>query len=102
MPWTPGGKVIDWAEEIQEVIAPALHFVGPYDAHIKYEYGDICIMEDICYIYTGSNNWEEISSTVSTQIWESPKLKYLHNCPNCGARMLSHKCEYCGTEDYGK
>ena len=28
-----------------------------------------------------------------------PKNKrYLTNCPNCGAPLKSHKCEYCGSE----
>lgn len=47
---------------------------------------------------------EEVSEAVANAIGErfryiQKKMKHsTTNCPNCGAAMHGHKCEYCGTE----
>ena len=101
-------KIVDWNEitpNINSMIAP-IRFIGEYDKipelELRYR-GDIVIIKDRTYMYTGEK-WEELASTISEPVWEAPKpqFTYFHNCPNCGAPMKSHKCPYCGTEDYGR
>ena len=101
-------KIVDWKEieqNINSMVMPT-HFIGVYDdfpeLQLMYR-GDIVIIKDRTYMYTGKE-WEELVSTISEPVWEAPKpqVTYLHNCPNCGAPMHNHKCSYCGTEDYGK
>lgn len=91
---------IDWAEDIRNIIAPAVTFAGIYDSHINYNYGDVCLIGESLYIFDGKRDWTELG-ICSERTNSAPKMKFITNCPNCGAPMQNHRCVYCGTEDYG-
>lgn len=63
--------------------------------------GDVDIIEDIgldddtyCYSLKDTEvGFKESAETNSDFLKETLK----HNCPNCGAPVKSHTCEYCGT-----
>ena len=90
MAWN-NAKIIDWSEIIG---TPAANFTGEYSATTDYNYGDVCLRENEIWVYN-SKEWFCLGE-------ENPQLKYITNCPNCGAPMTNHKCAYCGTEDYGR
>lgn len=90
-------KVIDWVDDIRALTTPAMNFVGYYDAHITYNYGDAVVLDGIVCIYDGRGNWQELGDCPN---FSEPKheIKQYINCPNCGAPMHNHHCDYCGTE----
>ena len=84
---------------IQDITPPAACFMGEYDPNIFYDYGAITMRNGENWIFNGST-WERLGMFASLEINEVKE--YVTNCPNCGAPMRSHKCMYCGTEDYGR
>ena len=84
---------------IQDITTPAAYFMGEYDPNIFYDYGAITIRHGENWIFNGST-WERLGMSASLETNEVKE--YVTNCPNCGAPMRSHKCMYCGTEDYGR
>lgn len=93
---------VDWDKKmlyIKNITTSAANFVGKYDSSKYYEYGDVCIRNGGLYIYSGFN-WHSLG--LEEEAIHERTLKYITNCPNCGAPMQNHRCAYCGTEDYGK
>jgi len=56
----------------------------------SYKQGDIVMKNGKPYCYDGSK-WNPMTKYTDIK-------SYIGNCPNCGAPMKNHKCEYCGTE----
>lgn len=90
------GKVMGY---IKDMTTPAAYFVGEYDSNLFYEYGAICTRYGEIWAFDG-HSWNQIFG-LQMDVGDEVK-EYTTNCPNCGAPMKSHKCIYCGTEDYGR
>lgn len=80
----------------------SINFIGTYDPAKHYDYGDVCIRDGNTFIFDGRNSWTELATISDIHATTSTPMKYSSNCKNCGAPMRNHKCDYCGTEDYGK
>lgn len=78
----------------------ALHFLGPYDAHAKYQPGDIVILDNGEHIWNGKE-FEPLAA-LSSFVDTTEKLREYKpekNCRNCGASLfIRGRCAYCGTE----
>ena len=88
--------ILEMAAYVREMITPAANFMGVYDAKIDYGYGDVCLRDDICWIFDGKV-WHELGETES--IREPQYVEVIPtNCRNCGAPVHSSGyCPYCGT-----
>lgn len=87
-------KIADWREV--GILAPSFHFVGKYDAHIQYEYGDMVEMDGSIYVFDGSRNWNEIGPADNRH--ETTEEEIFFQCRSCGAPTLHNGvCPYCGT-----
>lgn len=80
-------------------IISTIYYIGEYDPNLFYDYGAVTVKDGKEQIFNGST-WECLG--ISSSLETSEVKKYMTNCPNCGAPMHNHRCEYCGTEDYGR
>lgn len=98
---------------VSDVCCSATSFMEVYDSCISTvtqvesygqlpetgQVGDICIVGNDPYMYTGDDcSWVLVGS-----VWEpsrepeTPKAPERTNCKNCGAPLIGGRCHYCGT-----
>lgn len=78
---------------IPEDFVKPCNFAGQYDAHIKYQNGDIVALEDSLYIVSDGNEWHELGPATADE-----QEEILYRCTSCGAPTNSNGvCPYCGT-----
>ena len=83
-------------------VSTTFNFMGEYDSNLFYNYGSVCTYKGEMLMFDG-NDWHTLGSVGLHMIeTKTTPVKYITNCPNCGAPMKNHKCIYCGTEDYGR
>lgn len=88
--------MIDIDLTIPPVMQPMM-FIGVFDKlPDKAQYGDLCIVGGNEYVWC-SDGWIDMGN--KSPEYNPPKIHYPSNCKNCGAVLIGHICEYCGTNN---
>lgn len=95
-PWSKGMKTVTWIEEV----STPFNFIGQHAITKEYQDGDVVLMNDEIYVFHKPSEWIPLGQIEDVKPPQR-QVRYSTNCKNCGAPLHSHKCPYCGTEDYG-